>query len=492
MMGSGFPAWGSGRTTGDGGESSPRVCLTPQSAIRDPQGPGSSPLVPRPSPFAAVLNPEPRTPDPVLLLISPLWPRDSGPVSADQAVFTSVRGPTGSGYRLIAAGAGVRPEEKQELTQRCPSHASLTSDAADADALIAWRLRTGRYAVVWSRHAGPEPTARGGHRVHSHAAILDETGYRRFDYSPTRVQFALMDALDPEPILEPRAALEPLPLSDPSAAESVWLSALGVGCRRELVFALVERLLAGGQLVVTGVPAPIPVLDAVLAALPLALRPAVSVCVGLKLSTGREAKLTFIDQPCEQARQRMHGKNVEWFDASDDGPRTKGAAQPLCQGGGSDERHGSDEHRGPDHAGGSGKPRDHDDDRGASRFSAWTALMRRWWTDGRRTDFCRLAAHVTQDASAEALNRLAGICHDAELLAAGNDAADLAPRYQAFVPANDLERELAARIRERIAARRRPTDVPAASGSCPEGYRGGVHVRMDSPATARPASQPRP
>ena len=46
-------------------------------------------------------------------------------LTCDQAIFTSIRGPMGEGYRIVAASRGLRPEEKQAITRLSPSHEAL-------------------------------------------------------------------------------------------------------------------------------------------------------------------------------------------------------------------------------------------------------------------------------------------------------------------------------------------------------------------------------
>src|SRR5690606_38204025 len=84
----------------------------------------------------------------------------------DRAVFTSIRSPMGSGYQVVAASAGVSADEKREITQRAPSHGNLCDNTPDAEALAAFVLRSQRHCVFLSRHAGAEPSGRGGYRIH--------------------------------------------------------------------------------------------------------------------------------------------------------------------------------------------------------------------------------------------------------------------------------------------------------------------------------------
>lgn len=326
-----------------------------------------------------------------------------GPVPAEQAVFTSVPSATGSGYRLISASGGLTPEERQEITQRCPSHASLTDDGPSAEGLAAWRLRTGRSAVAWSRHAGAEHTGRGGLRVYTHLAIFDEPAYRRFENHPLRVYYAMLESLNEEPLLNAPPTLEPLLLPDPAGATPTWLSAIGIGCRHEAIFAMLEAMLEGRTLIVTGLKSPVAALDATLAVLPLSHRPEVSVSIGLKYAPSRQARLTTLEGDCADARRLTRGQSVQWLDA---GTLSPGASAGPAQG--------------------------------------WAALVRQWWTNGRRKELCQLAAGIDFDAPPEVLNRIATVCNHADTAAKGDPAVvqELAARYGSFRPTNPVEAEL--------------------------------------------------
>lgn len=444
--------------------------------------------------------------------------RPTTPIYAEQAIFTSVRSQTGAGYRIIAASGGLKPEERQEITQRSPSHASLSDDSPTAEALAVYSLRTGRYCVSWSRHAGVEHTARGGYRVHTHVAVLEKTAYRDFDYHPVRVHSAVLDALGPEPLLEPPANLDPLVLPDPSASAGRWLSAVGIGCDRDLVLQVAAVLLEGQPLVVVGAKDSIATLDAAIAVLPLAIRTDISISVGMRFSPARQTHLTLLAGDDPQARQLTRGRNVHWLDVSGTGPSpaqpthatglrtlpsngsrpgvfrpsndrrpirptiptptsTHAATPPLTHGATPALTHpAAPVHRTP-----------------AAAFPAWLDLARRWWTTGRRRDLCRLAAGIdagvtaatakalsqTPEANAgtalgttteavpeatpgatlkQTLERIATICNDADSLANADYSTvqTLTARYAGYAPVNPLEWELVRRLLELAQTHLRP------------------------------------
>jgi hypothetical protein len=350
---------------------------------------------------------------------------DCRPVPADQAVFTSVRSAVAVGYRIIAASTGLSRLERQEITQHCPSHASLADDGPAAEALYTWILRTGRYAVAWSRHAGVEHTGRGGYRVHTHVAVLSGPEYRRFSFHPIRVYSAMLEALGDEPLLETKPVLEPLALPDPTSTEHEWSSAMGIGCNREAVFAMLQASLAGETTIVTGLDSPLAAIDAVLAILPLSLRPAAGISIGLKYSPARPAPLTVLEGDSEEARRLTRGQRVGWLDAGAPAPPPESPGETAVR-------------------------------KASQNGLHWLSLARQWWADGRRGDLCRLAARVDFKTGPADLDRIATLCQDADAAAAGDTVTlhDLAARYAAFKPANKLEADLVESVREALSARR--------------------------------------
>lgn len=135
-------------------------------------------------------------------------------VEADQAVFTSIRGPMGEGYRLVAMSPGITAEERAEITRRSPSHESLCSQEPSAWGLSSYPLAGGRQCIGCSRHAGREHTGRG-QRVHTHLVLLNDEAFACFGYDPVAVQGALLQRIGPTPDLKPPTCMEPLGLSAP-------------------------------------------------------------------------------------------------------------------------------------------------------------------------------------------------------------------------------------------------------------------------------------
>ena len=107
--------------------------------------------------------------------------RVDGPaVRCAQAIFTSLRGPTGSGYRLVATSGGLSRDERQQIATRSPSHDALCDPGPEATALSFYPLDSGRLCLAHSCYAGLEGSGRGGRRTYTRAVVIDAPGLARF------------------------------------------------------------------------------------------------------------------------------------------------------------------------------------------------------------------------------------------------------------------------------------------------------------------------
>ena len=294
-------------------------------------------------------------------------------VQVDRAIFTSIRTPTGEGYRIVAASAGVRADEKKEVTQRSPSHGSLCNPAPTAVALSCYPLRSGRYCVADSRHAGVEHTARGGQRVYTHIALLDDDAFRRFDCNPLRVRAALAETLPDEPLLKPPPRLDGLSLATGSSDAGADVPAepiLSTPAAADLVAYLVSSVLEGRPLIAVGGRRPFELLEWTVIGLPLYARRNLAASIGLNFSRPRRMQLTWIDRDQGQTRPAARGTDIEWLDVE------------------------------------SGPPP------GDSRLGPWPKLIRRWLSERRLRDIHRLASQLSADDSASSLERIASVCND--------------------------------------------------------------------------------
>ena len=108
-------------------------------------------------------------------------------ITCDQAVFTSVRTPTGEGYRIIAASRGLTAEEKRAITQNAPSHNGLYDQSASARAVAFYPLPTGRLCAACPCSAGSEHTGRGGTRVYTFSVIFAAEDFPAIRFNPFHI-----------------------------------------------------------------------------------------------------------------------------------------------------------------------------------------------------------------------------------------------------------------------------------------------------------------
>jgi len=248
----------------------------------------------------------------------------------------------GQGYRLIAASAGVRAEERIEITQRSPSHDSLCDGSPEAVGLLSYPLADGRHCVACCLHAGVEHTARGGLRVYTHILILDAADFAALDADPVPIHDALLAYLRKEgPMLKSPPALPPLTLSipvpaepaEPADAESTGpesatvekgvrtlLCAAPFGPSRqkgpapfflpETLAPIVADLQNDRPVIVIGVADPRSFLGTLWPLLPPDVRQRLSVSAGLKYAPTRRVQLTILPGDIPELRRLIAGQDV--------------------------------------------------------------------------------------------------------------------------------------------------------------------------------------
>jgi hypothetical protein len=330
----------------------------------------------------------------------------AGPViEVDHAVFTSVRTPTGEGYRIVAASSGIRPNEKTEITRRCPSHGALCSEFEDTSALMGFALPTGRFCVAYSDYAGTEHTARGGQRVYTHVVLLDPPGYRRFGCNPVRVSFALKSVIGGSPDPKPPAHLELLSLPLPSSVDGVVTKTprmFADGLTDQLTNML-AHVVSDCRTVVAGVDSPLAALELLVMALPMFMREGLSFSVGVKFAPSRQTHFNLVDPDHGEMQRKMRGQNVQYFQMG---------SIPA------------------------GK---------ANEYQGWFGLVRRWWTAGRVQDLCRLTNRLARRVPAGTLGWIATICNDVDRIRGAELPVldDLAAKYNGFMADDPVESELA-------------------------------------------------
>ncbi|MEW6199188.1 MAG: hypothetical protein AB1601_11085 [Planctomycetota bacterium] len=321
---------------------------------------------------------------------------ETADVRCEHGVFTSVRSPTGTGYRLIAASAGMTADEKREIVACAPSNGSLCDSSAGATALVSFRLSSGRQCLLFSRHAGPEPTGRGGLRVETHVLVLDAAVYRQFGCDPQRVR-AARDAAPVPPAPTRQSTIPPLVLP----GSVVGHSTVGAECRVDPVdHVAAERLASilaavlGGSRLVGVVPEPHAALAVLLSGVPAMARARLSLSCGLSFAPARAFALVLVKGLAADKRglAEEHGFSVVTWET---------LAPPT-----------------------------------ASPLSGWLHLARECWITGRMAELDALSAELTDTAAPEALAQVATLWADAEHLdrATPDEAAAIERRHATAGP----------------------------------------------------------
>ncbi|MCG3126717.1 MAG: hypothetical protein CHACPFDD_01570 [Phycisphaerae bacterium] len=325
-------------------------------------------------------------------------------LTAEHAIFTSIRTPMGEGYRVVAASGGIAPDEKQEITQRSPSHDSLCDPGESAEGLAVWRLRSGRICVAHSRHAGAEHTARGGMRVYTLIAILEPAAYCALACDPALVAQRMLAAAGREPLLKPPPKLERLDLGAPPE-----LVAGGRAAAPENIAALMRLAgsVLGGERFVAHLPtASANTLATLFAALPLCARAATSATVGLKFATSRPVQLALLPRVSPEAARLIRGQNMTLLDF----PASSGSVLP-----------------GPAAAAASRTPARSADMTGRAvetagctpaqdPVSRWLGWVERQWRAGRSEEVARVSVQIDAEATPERLGRIVTMLDDLERL----------------------------------------------------------------------------
>jgi len=363
-------------------------------------------------------------------------------ISVDQAVFTSIRSPAGQGYRLVAASAGVRSDEKAEITRRSPSHGSLCEGGSSAVGLCSYPLGSGRQCVAYSCYAGVEHTARGGQRVYTHLTLLEPADYRRLDFDPLPVHAALARAVGGSPLLKPPPRLDRLSLTvSPAGGGSPdWPGAL-TSEEAEQIRLVTSVLLARRRLVWAGARCPFRLLEWALVAVPPSARGALAVSVGLKFAAARRMDLSVVDRDGGAIQRAIAGGDVQLFDVQHQLPQ------------------------------------------GPSPFGAWLDRVYRSCRAGRFEEMRQVTALLCAETEPRALGRIAQIWNDMDRVRTANKAEleQLAAQYVSRVAETEAEARLIEQLT--VAARERGAALepqhPAAvagGGLCRRGS-GGLVVR---------------
>lgn len=244
-----------------------------------------------------------------------------GSLVCDQAIFTSIRTPTGEGYRIIAASRGLRPDEKQKITRSSPSHDSLCAPpAGDKDGspgphgAAFYPLPSARICVAFSCYAGAEHTGRGGQRVYTHNVVLAPEELARCGWNPFALLRAMGEAGVATPQLKPPTVLPELTLALPDGIGQANHLTLNPALSTPWRCCILDGLLDGGSFVVNLTDGWIESGEVLFMGLPAPLRSNMSFSGGLRFSIGRSHRLSLLRDDQGITKSRVAGKPLRYID----------------------------------------------------------------------------------------------------------------------------------------------------------------------------------
>lgn len=321
-------------------------------------------------------------------------------VQAEQAIFTSIRTPMGEGYRLVAMSPGITSEERAEITRRSPSHGSLCDPDPAAMGLASYPLASQRQCVAWTRYAGREHTARGGQRVHTHLAVLEQEGFRAFAFDPFRVLGAMAEVIGEAPNIKPSTCLPALTLGVPSS--ELWASLQAEGGLLGQACGVAAALMDHDVLLVVGAGPPWEVLRWAVAVLPQVFRPALAASANLQFAPARQMRITCLPQNSPELQRAIAGQDVHVYDPSASGRY------------------------------------------GGSLCAAWFDFLIERNDEGRLPESIVLADQLDVSIDAAALGRIVSVCRDADRIdqAAQEELEALVARYADVEASHPVEARL--------------------------------------------------
>ncbi len=224
----------------------------------------------------------------------------------DHAVFTSTATRMAQGYRIVASSAGLTSDEKKHITTASPSHSAMAAVNDDNVGLAFYPLKTGRYCIARSTHAGLEQTARGGQRVLTHCFALTADQLNTFDNNP----FACLRALQAAGVMEfdelPKGQLACVSL--PAATDRKHGNVMG---SVSATAALVATAFADDTLIAANAPDIATTLEMAILFLPKPLRLEYSFTIGLKFAMARRYRMHAIGEADIATKRIVRGQPIQ-------------------------------------------------------------------------------------------------------------------------------------------------------------------------------------
>jgi hypothetical protein len=236
------------------------------------------------------------------------------PITCDQAIYTSTRVGTRSGYHIVAASPGLTPEERAEITAQCPTHSGVCEPGPQTRAVAFYPLGSNRRCLAHSVDAGAEHTGRGTRCIYTHVTVMNPEDLWPFHWNPFAILAAVEDSGANRPQAEPPSQLPPLELSP-----------VEYGCHRGLEAAvsmmgvpwmsyIVSRALQGMPMVVGGAFDELAVVEAILLSVPAPMRLELSFSAGLRFSVTRKYAVNAVSGDMNQTRRLIPGQGLDLFE----------------------------------------------------------------------------------------------------------------------------------------------------------------------------------
>jgi hypothetical protein len=218
-------------------------------------------------------------------------------------------------------------------------------------------------------------------------------------------------------LLDPGAPLERLALSVPDPGCFGTYATGNASCLRgdaDRVEGILSAILNGASIIVAGAPAPREVLSWTLRGLPRAARESLAASFGIKLSSNRIFPLAFIDSHGRETERMIRGRDVLLYDWR---------SPPALE---------------------------------KSPFDPWIRFVRTRWDQNRLAELERISAQLTEDVTAQCLERVATLAADIDLVK-NADEQSLAPlieKHAEAAPHSEAEAELLREFRRAAEARK--------------------------------------
>jgi len=245
-------------------------------------------------------------------------PTTADRVVCEQAVYTCLCNAAGQGYRIIAASGGLSPRDCGEITRYTPAMGGLCADTPEATGVSFFPISDGRFAVLYTCHAGKEPTGRGGRRTYTRIFVVRGDDLRRFRNNP----FALVRAAEAEGgttvDLTAEVKLPPLLLSPERGLATPAFEFAGAAVPGRWIAAATDRLLSGNAVAFSAGVEGTALAELILLTIPAPIRPEISFSVGVTFTVSRPHRLVILANVVAGTRERIAGTEYVFLDASGD------------------------------------------------------------------------------------------------------------------------------------------------------------------------------